>query len=480
MSAAAPLPITPQDALIGLLERCVDDPEFFFVEILRVKSLRRWQRRACAELRARLEAGQFRNALHVRSCHGAGKTFFVAGLLLWFEFTRPLSRGLTTAPTWKQVEDTLWREVASLYSGSLLYGQFGRLLASSLEFGGVWFASGVASDRMENTEGQHSPTATIRIVDEAKAVPDYVFIATKGIFTSPEILDVWISTPSIQSGEFYERDVSDDASVLRIVVDIDELISDPNITAKDRDGFANWKLECIRDWGEESPEFQSRVLARYVDNADGALFPASWIEKAMAASFDVALPVIAGFDVAGSVDGDENAVAVVAGPNGADQLHVRSIESWKERDTMVSKGRALAIARPAKAPLRVDMQGLGKGVGDSLRQDGWQVEEYKAANSARDSARFANRKAEDAWYLRDLLEKGSIRLPNDQRLKAQLAAMKYKILASGKTQVVDPSDSPDLADAVIIGCAGRRNGKGFFSTGDAADRFLTKQDYRAF
>jgi hypothetical protein len=35
--------------------------------------------------------------------------------------------------------------------------------------------------------------------------------------------------------------------------------------------------------------------------------------------------------------------------------------------------------------------------------------------------------------------------------------MKFKILASGKKQVIDPSDSPDLADAVISGCATPRS-----------------------
>lgn len=477
--------LTPQEALTGLIAACINDPELFFIEILRVKGLRRWQRRACRRIKARLEAGQLRNAVHVRSCHGAGKTWFVAGILLWFEFTRPLSRGLTTAPTWKQVEDTLWRDVAGLYNGSLLAGEFGRLLATKLEFGGVWFASGVSSDHMENVEGQHSPTATIRVVDEAKAVPDEIYVATKGIFTSPEILDFWISTPSIQSGQFYERDMSDDESVIRIVVDVDELISDESIPAKDRAAFAAWKSECARDWGETSPEYISRVLAQYVDNAEGALFPASWVERATKLDFEVAGPLIAGMDVAGSEDGDQNAVAVVAGPDFASRLHVRSLEAWNERDTMVSKGRAIAIARPLKAPFRVDTAGLGKGVVDSLRQDDYIVDEYWAAGEPRDPARFLNLKAEDSWYLRDLLEKGLVRIlsPNHklaQKVKSQFAAIKYKVLQSGKIQYVKPNDSPDLVEAIIIACAGRLAGEGFYESAAESDEQLTPASMGAF
>ncbi len=44
----------------------------------------------------------------VRSCHGSGKTFVAAVIVLAFLFTRAPCKVITTAPTWYQVRDILW------------------------------------------------------------------------------------------------------------------------------------------------------------------------------------------------------------------------------------------------------------------------------------------------------------------------------------------------------------------------------------
>ncbi len=186
-------------------------------------------------------------------------------------------------------------------------------------------------------------------------------------------------------------------------------------------------------------------------------------------------PILAGLDVAGSVSGDESVVAVVAGTDPEARAHVLHVEGWHERDTMTTKGNArrivAAFAPPAEeeggerplVPLRVDGIGIGKGVLDSLNADLYPTEEYRASDKPRDETRFGNRKAEDAWALRSRMEELAdapgecrIRLPNHATLKSQLAAMRYKTLPSGKMLVVDPDDSPDYADAVIIATAGEK------------------------
>jgi phage terminase large subunit len=442
-----------------LITASYNDPELFIQVALRVVSLRTWQKRECDRIKARLDAGERNVRILVRACHGAGKTFFAAALLLWWMVTRYNSRGLTTAPTWTQVETALWPEIAKLYNGSLMRALgFGRLLDTELNFGETWFAVGASSDRPEHLEGQHSDFAAVRIVDEAKAVDDAVFEATEGLLTAPESLDLWISTPSIQAGAFYKRDMEGSDSVLRSVIDIDQLVDDQLLTPDERGRFASWKAERVADWGVDSPEYQSRVLGLYADNAEGALFPASWIERAMAQTFEVAAPLMVGMDVAGSVNGDANAVAVAAGPDAEDRFEIKHpVSSWHERDTMISKGRALVIARAILAPLRVDVIGLGKGVADAARQDGQTTQEYRASDKpsgpVQEVARFSNRKAQDAWRVRTLLEAGKLRLPVNQKLKAEMQAMRYEILATGKLRVIDPDDSPDLVDAVIIALA---------------------------
>jgi hypothetical protein len=440
--------VTQQEQLEELFRAVHNDPALFATAVLRVK-LRAWQRRLLGRIAERLRAGTKSIEVHLRTCHGAGKTFVVAILVLFVIGTRPESRALTMAQGWAGVENLLWPEITRIYNGSLLRDmKFGRLLTTKLEISKSWYAIGGASDKAENLEGHHSPVCALRVVDEAKAVEDATFISTDGMLDAPENFDVWLSTPSIRSGKFYDRDINGGAGVLREVVTIEDLIEEGV------PGKVEWKEKALRDYdGPDSQEYRARAMAEYMEDAEGSLFPLSWIDRAMEQAWTVNGPMLAGFDVAGSQDGDESVVALASGADPEQRAEIKSVTSWRERDTMLSKGKARVAANGAR--LRVDGIGLGKGVLDSLVADGYPAEEYRASDKAHDPERFSNRKAEDAWQLRRRLENGLIRLPKDLVLKAQLAAMKYRPLPSGKFQVIDPSDSPDHADAVIIALACR-------------------------
>lgn len=74
---------------------------------------------------------------------------------------------------------------------------------------------------------------------------------------------------------------------------------------------------------------------------------------------------------------------------------------------------------------------------------------------------------------RGLLEAGRIRLPKSPILKAQLLGMRYTIDPKGRIRVVDPSDSPDHVDAVLIALAGDMN-DGYFAYVEAEIERMTK------
>ncbi len=439
--------------LVTLMDDTRNDPAGFAELVLRV-GLRKWQADLCEDIRVRLARGERQIVVTVRSCHGAGKTFLGGVLVNWWLFTRADSRVLTTAPTWAGVEGLIWPEIRRLHQGSLLPGiGLGRCLQTRMDVSDAWFAIGASSDRPENLEGHHSPTAAMRLVDEAKAVPPEVFDATEGLLDAPESLDVWISTPALRSGRFFEREARGGTDVVRQVVTVDDLIAD-GIPGK-----AEWKARRSTEWGEASPEYQSRAMANYIDQSEGALFPYGWIERAMNADFEILGAPVAGFDVAGSRDGDESVVAMAFGPDEKGRRGIVFAGRWKEIDTMISKGRALALARDAGATkIRVDCIGLGKGVHDALASE-FPTEEYRASSTTSDATRFVNRKAEDLWKVRDLMEKGLLRLPQSQDLKAQLLGMRYAINSAGKVRVEDPADSPDLVDAMTIALSGPAYGK---------------------
>jgi phage terminase large subunit len=386
----------------------------------------------------------------IRSCHGAGKTALAAALSLWFTATRPHSRGLTTGPTWGAVEGVFWVELARLYGGSLLARACtGRLLTTELSFAPGWDLVGLSTDHPVNLEGRHSPTAAVRIVDEAKAVDPAVFESTEALLDAPETLDVWISTPSIPSGPFFSRDTNGGAGIIRAVVTIDDLI------AEGLEGKAEWKAARLEEWGQNSPEFESRCMARYVSDAEGALFPFAWITRAESAGFEVNLTPTAGLDVAGSIAGDASALALVSGPDGQGRFQVRSVTSWHERESAATQGRALHLAREAGCKvLAVDTVGVGFGVHGAMKAEkGIGIASFKASAASRQPDRFVNTKAEIAWQLRTLLEAGKVALVKHDALRRELLAMRYQITAQGKIKTVDPSDSPDLVDAVLIALA---------------------------
>ena len=455
----------PNDDLRELFAECYDDPLFFFRRVLRQEP-RKWQRDVLEEIARRRSRGEMHTKVLVRAAHGSGKGWLTAGLVLWWQSTRPGARSLTTAPTWREVQQLLWTEIHQLYTSSMLREMsLGRMLDSVWKCDDrdkSWFASGASSDKPENLEGQHSLIAAGRFIDEAKAVPDGVFTSTEGLLSSRETLDVWISTPATRSGKFYIRDVNLGDELIRKVVTIEDLIADGV------PGAEAWKKTALIEYGgADNFEYQSRAMAEYIDDSEGALFPFKWIERAMLSDeervakklpvFHVAGKPTIGYDVAGSYDGDENATAPIYGPDRFGRFEVGALRHWHERDTEISKSKMLEHVRATNAlGVRIDMQGLGHGVVfstmaevESRRLQLW-VDEYRSADPADDTDRFVNRKAENAWSMRYCMEHDSLRLPNEPRLRTQLAAMKY-VIQQGKIRIVDPKDSPDHFDAVLIG-----------------------------
>jgi len=441
--------VTTSADLVTLLAETADNPTAH-AELVQGARLYPWQREITDEVARRLHLGERRIRILVRASHSAGKSYLAACLLLWFMSTRPSSRGMTLAPKWQQILDVIWPEVRRLYDASLLGRMsFGRCLTDRVEFGPTWFATGAASDKPETLEGQHSLVGAIRIVDEAKAVEDSTFTSTDGLLASAESFDLWISTAGTTQGKFYRRDVVDGDDVIRRKLTVDDLIREGV------PGATEWKLERLKDWGENSVEFRSRAMAEYVSDAEDALYPASWIERATSAGFTVDGRPVAGLDVAGSVAGDASALAIVAGPDGQGRFQVKSVAAWHERETALTRGKALHLARDAGARvLAVDVVGLGQGVADAMRDEkGIGISSFRASASPKTPDRFTNRKAEIAWELRSLLEAKLIAIPKHDGLRRELLAMKYQVTPQGKIRIVDPSDSPDLVDSVLIALA---------------------------
>lgn len=137
-------------------------------------------------------------------------------------------------------------------------------------------------------------------------------------------------------------------------------------------------------------------------------------------------------------------------------------------DTMQTSGAVLRLLREDFGPpeqhetsAAVDVIGLGAGVFDRLREQGARVTAFNSSSRPRDPVRFANRRAEVFWHLRELLEAGELDLdPDDLELAAQLGALRWRVDSSGRV-LIESKDairarglpSPDRADASAMACA---------------------------
>ena len=137
---------------------------------------------------------------------------------------------------------------------------------------------------------------------------------------------------------------------------------------------------------------------------------------------------------------------------------VEEIQSFQGLDTMQLAGRvAEAIRRFQPHQVYIDEVGVGAGVVDRLREQGYRVKGINVARTPTQPAIFANLRAEGYWKLRDLFASRQIGIPVNTQLMGELAALRYGFDSQGRV-VMESKDemrgrglpSPDRADALML------------------------------
>jgi len=108
--------------------------------------------------------------------------------------------------------------------------------------------------------------------------------------------------------------------------------------------------------------------------------------------------------------------------------------------------------------IAVDSVGIGAGVVDDLLRRGIEgVLSMNGAEAAHDRERFANRRAELYWGLRERFFHGDIQLTNDPLLAEELAQTRHIYTSAGKIQIEAKEQlkrrlgrSPDRADMLAM------------------------------
>lgn len=383
----------------------------------------------------------------LRSGHGVGKTTLVVCAAVWWLLTRPYSRVVIVAPEFaRQIKGVIWahfRRVLRAAPHPLpLEVRANRLLVAG--HGDEWSAVGMPATEPDRLEGIHADGGVLLIMDETKGIGQDVYDALQGVLSGGGRLLV-ASVPGGASGPFYRSWNAADTSWCRFHLSSE----DSSLVAPE------WVAARREEWGAGSPLFEARVRGEFVSAGEGVLFPLSLLEAVTTRPPNPAEEVTLGVDVARSLAGDWNCVAVARGSR------VVECRLWRSADLMltVHKVMELAVLTGAKR-LRVDVGGVGAGVVDRMRQLGYNVEAVNFGGRAEEADRFRNRRAELFFSLRQRLEQDA-GLPDDDALVADLSALRYEFDAAGRI-VLEGKDevrrrlgrSPDRADAVALAIGG--------------------------
>ena len=112
-----------------------------------------------------VEAVRDNSEVAVRSCHASGKSYVSGRIVHWYLNAYSNSIVITTAPTFRQVKEILWREIKGSVRGKKIYPEKS-LLDTAINISDNWFALGLSTDRPEQFQGFHCLSDDTEILTE--------------------------------------------------------------------------------------------------------------------------------------------------------------------------------------------------------------------------------------------------------------------------------------------------------------------------
>jgi hypothetical protein len=405
----------------------------------------------------------------VPSCFDSGKSYTAARLTAWWIAAHKPGEAfvVTTATTGSQVKAILWREIARAFSNGKLQGRLNKtewwLPVGDRE---EIVAFGRKPDDLDPAafQGIHARYVLV-IYDEAAGISSNLFEAGEGLVTNNDSRILAIGNPEDNTSHFATICKPNSGwKVIRIPASatpnftgeaISEVLSETLISKQ-------WVEEKRISWGEESMQWESKVLAMFPSSQTDGLIPLRWIKKAQERKLAPEGVIELGVDV--GAGGDKSVIMRRHGNV------VRLVDRNDNPSTMVTAGNVVNALRKTGAEIaKIDTIGIGKGVVDRLtelqkaNQLQKKIEGINVGSSPRVENKddYINARAEGYWELRERFEKGLIDLPSEgkaaEELAEQLSNIKYTRTSAGKIQIESKEQmkkrgvsSPDDADAVML------------------------------
>lgn len=404
----------------------------------------------------------------VFSCNASGKTYAAAKIAVWFLWAYSPAVIITTAPTFKQVKNQLWRYIRTTideapYKDLIFEGV--KVNQVELEVSTNCYALGMATgdspSEMEDTQGFHAPKI-LWMLDEASGVTPTVYEAVEGGMMGEHARLLLIGNPTRQTGDFADAMKS-------------PLYKRIHIAAKDTPNFREgveqlsgtitpeWAANLIQKYGKDSDIVRVRVHGLPPKQEEDTIIPIHLVELAQMEpdedEDDTDGDEYIGLDVARF--GDDSTSFVRRKKRRAKLLE----KIYSSNLVEVQNRAAYWLRQYPKAILRVDTIGIGAGVYDNLTNSeeyadiADRVEGVNVALPAEDDEHYANKRAE-AWFnkkkwLTPVADGGEGGHLEKDEGWIELSHPKYKINSRGKIQVESKDEikkrsknSPDQADAL--------------------------------
>lgn len=446
-----------------VLHRIQDDPEWFVTTILGQDP---WQTpraimRALVRPRARVA---------VKACHSAGKTHTAAGIVLWWVYSGGIA--VTTAPTDTQVKRLLWGEIREAHEHAR-FPLGGVLNEKELKVSPQCYAMGLATNEGVRFQGFHG--RVLIVLDEAPGVRPDIWAAIEGIRAGGDVRILALGNPTMASGPFYDAfgrdragwqtftiDAFDTPNLAGLTPETLRTLSEEelDVTVRPYLTTRRWVREKLDEWGETSPLWLARVRGRFPTQSEDSLLSLAWLEAARVRECGEARgdEWAAGLDVAGPGE-DETVLVVRHGP--------RIVETrvWTTPDPRGDVVAALRAYKDRRIDVYVDSIGIGYYMARHLESELGQfgklaVHDVNVGETALDTERYANWKAELYWGLRMRCQQGDLAGLVDDLAISQLCGIRYRHNARGQVVIESKDDarkrgvrSPDRAEAVMLAFA---------------------------
>ena len=488
------------------LSRYKDQPVKFAYEVLNIKTLTPEQEEIFLSIKDNVTT-------NVQAGHGVGKSYGLAAIILWWVFAVN-GVAFTTAPTFDQVKEILWKEVRNLYDQNRkkLGGRRTTLtVETKTKDGREIKAIGFSTKNYDSNsfQGKHDEFLLL-VQDEADGISNVIDEAFDSCLSGSTNRGVRVGNPLSPNSAFakncaasnikipvwnhinvawaYEQVIAENGKLIHrlkpaianCILKTGEFKDDPVLPQDewDRDlprdvipGAVSiaWIEKVRAKYGEFSSYWMSRVEADFPGDDTDGIIPLSWLKEARdrydqnSDRYDQEAKLDRwriGVDV--SDGGDRHAIALWRG----NVLYsVRYIQPKDDRQDTIT------LAKDYIVPLikslggmygcAVDNTGVGAGTLGWLRSQGYFAQGCKFGESPENKNQFVDRKTELYWWLRDGLRKGEIAIANlgevEEEVFQEIAAIRYNPDTENKVKCEQKKDtkkrlkrSPDGADAVVI------------------------------